>query len=34
MKLIGENYLGGKVYFKSEKNFGTEFYFELPKANP
>lgn len=33
MKLIGENYLGGKVYFKSEENFGTEFYFELPKAN-
>ena len=34
MKLIGENYLGGKVYFKYEKNFGTEFYFELPNANP
>lgn len=29
MKLIGENYLGGKVYFKSEEGFGTEFYFEL-----
>lgn len=32
MKLIGENYLGGKVYFKSEAGFGTEFYFELEKV--
>lgn len=32
MKLIGENYLHGKVWFKSEENFGTEFYFELDKA--
>ena len=29
MKLIGENCLGGKVHFKSEEGFGTEFYFEL-----
>lgn len=29
MKLIGENYLGGKISFKSEEGFGTEFYFEL-----
>ncbi|MGM9787080.1 MAG: sensor histidine kinase [Candidatus Cryptobacteroides sp.] len=32
MKLIGENYLGGKVYFKSEEGFGTEFFIELDKA--
>lgn len=32
MKLIGENYLGGKVYFRSEEGFGTEFYIELPAA--
>ena len=29
MKLIGENYLGGKVYFRSEEGFGTEFCIEL-----
>lgn len=33
MKLIGENYLGGKVYFKSEEGFGTEFYIELDEAH-
>lgn len=32
MKLIGENYLKGHVWFKSEKGFGTEFYFELDMA--
>lgn len=31
MKLIGENYLGGTVRFRSEEGFGTEFYFELDK---
>lgn len=32
MKLIGENYLGGTVRFRSEEGFGTEFYFELDKS--
>lgn len=32
MKLIGENYLGGRVSFRSEKGLGTEFRFELPVA--
>ena len=31
MKLIGENYLGGRVSFKSEEGFGTEFYIELDR---
>jgi hypothetical protein len=30
MKLLGERYLKGKVYFKSDVNSGTEFYFDLP----
>ena len=34
MKLLGENYLKGKVYFKSDKNDGTTFFFEVPKAPP
>ena len=29
MKLIGENYLNGKVWFTSEEPDGTEFFFEI-----
>ncbi|MFO8235951.1 MAG: HAMP domain-containing sensor histidine kinase [Bacteroidales bacterium] len=31
MKLLGDNYLNGKVYFKTDSKKGTTFYFELPK---
>lgn len=30
MKLLGENYLGGKVGFSSEENEGTTFFIDLP----
>ncbi len=30
MKLLGEGYLGGKVYFASEVDSGTVFFLELP----
>lgn len=30
MKLLGENYLGGKVGFSSEENEGTTFWIDLP----
>lgn len=30
IKLLGEKYLKGNVYFKSEENFGTRFYIDLP----
>jgi signal transduction histidine kinase len=30
MRLLGEEYLGGEVYFKSNKKQGTTFYFSLP----
>lgn len=31
MKLLGERYLGGKVWFTSSKSKGTCFYIEIPK---
>jgi len=33
MKLLGENYLKGKVYFDSDKEKGTTFYLQLPIIN-
>lgn len=32
MKLFGENYLKGKVWFDSDPELGTTFYLELPKS--
>ncbi len=31
MKLLGEKYLRGRVYFTSEKSTGTHFFIDLPK---
>ncbi|MFP4042031.1 MAG: sensor histidine kinase [Bacteroidales bacterium] len=31
MKLLGEKYLGGKVYFETDNTQGTNFYLEIPK---
>ncbi len=33
MKLLGENYLRGKVWFESSDRAGTVFYFKLPQLN-
>ena len=32
MKILGEQYLKGKVYFTSDRKEGTTFYIELPKT--
>lgn len=34
MKLFGENYLKGKVYFQSDADKGTTFFLALPKQYP
>lgn len=34
MKLLGEKYLGGKIYFKSFEKSGTTFFLELPILKP
>ena len=34
MKLFGERYLRGKVYFRSNESCGTVFYLDLPKKFP
>jgi len=33
MKLLGERYLKGKIHFRSEEGFGTDFYFDLPEVS-
>jgi len=32
MKLIGENFLKGKVYFESDETVGTTFFIKIPKS--
>jgi K+-sensing histidine kinase KdpD len=34
MKLIGEQFLGGRVYFKTSRQAGTSFFIELPARGP
>ncbi|MGD9188216.1 MAG: ATP-binding protein, partial [Desulfobacteraceae bacterium] len=34
MKLIGEQLLGGRVYFETSKQAGTSFFIELPARGP
>ena len=34
MRLLGEHYLGGEVWFSSSKKLGTTFFISLPTSGP